>query len=157
LLPEILNREPPDMPKIKTVIEESIYDASSPYAATSCEPLVSLTTWIELKQSGHHHGKGIRLAPDEDIDGVIQSLEQVSVIALESDSYADGRIYSKAMELRLRYGFKKELRAIGTTQDNLNMLLQCGFDSVEFEKNSAKSIREIVSKNQANNMSSIYN
>jgi uncharacterized protein (DUF934 family) len=152
----MLTKKSADFPKSQTVVENSLYDKSSPDPSTSAEPLLSLATWIELKQSGQHHGKGIRLAPGEEIDEIIQSLDHISVIALESESYADGRIYSTAIELRLRYGFKKEIRAIGTTPDNFNLLLQCGFDSIELEGNSVKSIRALTSGDQINSLDSIY-
>ena len=120
------------------------------------ESLLTLHVWNELKQIGGHHGKGIRFAPGEETDDILRDLDQIPLIALESESYTDGRIYSIATELRVRHGYKNELRAIGSTPDNLNLLMQCGFDSVEFEEGAVKNISTVLAQNPISRLHSLY-
>lgn len=57
-------------------------------------------------------------------------LQQLDLIALNFPTFADGRAYSSARELRERYGYKGELRAIGDVlRDQIFYMSRCGFNA----------------------------
>lgn len=94
--------------------------------------LVTLAVW--QVQSGailaHPFKKGVLLQPEQHPETLIESLNQLDIIALDFPAFADGRAYSYAVLLRQRYGFTGELRATGDVfKDNLFYLKRCGFNS----------------------------
>ena len=57
-------------------------------------------------------------------------MQALELIALNFPSFADGRAYSSARELRNNLGFKGEIRAIGDVlRDQLFYMARCGFDA----------------------------
>lgn len=57
-------------------------------------------------------------------------LNTLELVALNFPSFADGRAYSSARELRNNLGFKGEVRAIGDVlRDQLFYMARCGFDA----------------------------
>ncbi len=71
------------------------------------------------------------LAPDADIEGVRNELDQSNLIRIRFDSFADGRGFSLAKRLR-NAGYKGHLRAVGhIISDQFRYALDCGFDDVE--------------------------
>lgn len=73
---------------------------------------------------------GVWLDSDEDPAQIADSLEALSLIAVNFPQFTDGRGYSTARLLRERYGWTGELRAIGDIQrDQLFYLSRCGFDA----------------------------
>jgi len=94
--------------------------------------LVTLAVW-QIQSAAilaHPFKKGVLLQPDQHPEAIIESLNQLDVIALDFPAFADGRGYSYAVLLRQRYGFTGELRATGDVfKDNLFYLKRCGFNS----------------------------
>ncbi|MHA1113922.1 MAG: DUF934 domain-containing protein [Alphaproteobacteria bacterium] len=75
---------------------------------------------------------GLRLASDEPPARVADDLGRFSLVLLEFPVFTDGRAYSYARQLRQRYGFGGELRAVGEVlRDQLLFMFRCGFDSFE--------------------------
>ena len=74
---------------------------------------------------------GVLIEPGDEVSGLLAHLEDIPVIAMNAENFADGRIYSLAVELRQQFGYKGELRAIGVIPDNLQILERCGFDAFE--------------------------
>lgn len=75
---------------------------------------------------------GVWLNPDEDPAVLAADLEDLDVVAVRFSAAGDGRGYSIASLLRSRYGFKRELRAIGVVErDYLHFLHRVGFDAFE--------------------------
>lgn len=70
-------------------------------------------------------------------------LARLSLIAINFPVYRDGRGYSYARELRTRFNFSGEIRAIGDVlQDQLAYMWRCGFDS--FAVREDKDIEEAL-------------
>ena len=70
-------------------------------------------------------------------------LAQLPMIAIHFPVYRDGRGYSYARELRTRYGYQGEIRAIGDVlQDQLAYMWRCGFDA--FAVREDKDIEEAL-------------
>ncbi len=81
---------------------------------------------------------GVWLSPDEDPAVLAEDLQDLDVIAVRFPAAGDGRGYSIASLLRIRYGYKRELRAIGTVErDYLHFLHRVGFNAFEIENPEA--------------------
>ena len=94
--------------------------------------IVSLPRWQAqrdtLKQ--HNGNTGVCLRPGEEPAELAADLGSLALIAIEFPQFADGRGYSYARELRTRYHYQGEIRAVGDVlQDQLFYLWRCGFDA----------------------------
>ena len=73
---------------------------------------------------------GVWLDSDQTAEAIADSLADFSIIALNFPIFADGRSYSNARELRERYRYSGEIRAIGDVlRDQLFYMSRCGFNS----------------------------
>lgn len=96
--------------------------------------IVTLARWQQDRESLIASGRplGVRLATDQLAGTIAGDLPHLSLIALEFPSFRDGRAYSTARQLRDRYGFRGELRAVGNVlRDQLLFMHRCGFDAFE--------------------------
>src|SRR5690606_3366748 len=77
---------------------------------------------------------GLRLKSDQSPEAVAEDVGHFEVIALEFPRFRDGRAYSYARLLRERYGYGKELRAVGDVLlEQLFFMLRTGFDTFEID------------------------
>ena len=77
--------------------------------------------------------KVVRLEPADDPAAV--SLEGVTRVEVNFPKFGDGRGYSIAQLLRVRRGYRGELRAVGhITRDLLYYMERCGFDAFELRE-----------------------
>jgi uncharacterized protein (DUF934 family) len=75
---------------------------------------------------------GVRLEPDEPVEGLAYDLPRLTLVALAFPKFRDGRAYSAASLLRERYKFAGEVRAVGDVlRDQALPMLRCGFDAFE--------------------------
>ena len=75
---------------------------------------------------------GIRLKSAELAGEIAGDLDRFALVALEFPVFRDGRAFSTARELRERYGFTGEIRALGhVLPDQYAFLVRTGFTSVE--------------------------
>ena len=75
----------------------------------------------------------IDLAPDADLAALLPRLPEATAIRVDFPSFADGRGFSVARELR-RAGYVGRLRARGhVLADQYAMARRCGFDEVEID------------------------
>jgi uncharacterized protein (DUF934 family) len=78
---------------------------------------------------------GIWLDTHETLESLISAvgdINQLPIIAIHVERFADGRIFSLGTLLRTRYGYKNELRAFGDVlRDQLFFLKRSGFSSFE--------------------------
>ena len=78
-------------------------------------------------------GVGVELAAEADLGLVLRRLGSLRLIVLRFASFADGRGFSLARQLR-RLGFTGRLRAAGhLIPDQWAFLRDCGFDEVELD------------------------
>ena len=76
----------------------------------------------------------------EDLDNALPDLNQLPLIAIFVERFADGRIFSLGNLLRTRYGFKNDLRAFGDVlKDQLFFLKRSGFSSFLIRKDRSAS------------------
>jgi uncharacterized protein (DUF934 family) len=75
---------------------------------------------------------GVWLDSDERAEELAGDLDRFAVIAVNFPKFADGRGYSIAYRLRVRLGYRGELRAIGDVlRDQLFYMQRVGFDTFE--------------------------
>lgn len=109
---------------------------------TTGKVLLPLTVWLANKAD-----LGNRLAageigivlqthePIEQLTEAFDDLNSLPVIAVYVEKFADGRNFTLGNLLRMRYGFKNELRAVGDImRDQLYFLKRSGFDSYEIKE-----------------------
>ena len=86
---------------------------------------------------------GVWLAATEEPRVLAELLDQLDTIAIDFPNYKDGRGYSYARELRTRFNFQGELRAVGDVlHDQLFYMWRCGFNA--FEVRADKDINEAL-------------
>ena len=75
---------------------------------------------------------GVRMKSSELAHEIGADAAQLRLIALEFQTFRDGRPYSTARLLRQRWGFVGELRAVGDVlRDQFLFMQRCGFDAFE--------------------------
>ncbi len=75
---------------------------------------------------------GVRLRPDEPVEGLAYDLPRLALVALDFPKFRDGRAFSAAALLRERYGYAGEIRAVGEVlRDLAKDMVRCGFDAFE--------------------------
>lgn len=81
---------------------------------------------------------GIRLHSDQAPSEIAADLDRFEVVALEFPKFTDGRAFSYARQLRDRYHYQGEVRAVGPVlRDQYLFLDRCGFDAIEVDDESA--------------------
>ena len=73
---------------------------------------------------------GLAVDNDVDVEDVAGDLDRFALVALRFPKWTDGRAYSQARLLRVRFGFEGELRATGdVVADMMPLLARTGFDA----------------------------
>jgi len=97
---------------------------------------------------------GVRVASDK-LPTDIPELTRLALIAIEFPRFTDGRGYSIARQLRDRYQFRGELRAVGwVLRDQLFYMWRCGFTAFEIQpgkplESALEAFKEFSVKYQA--------
>ena len=82
-----------------------------------------------------NQGDAVRLPNDVDLEIIKLRLPNIKTIIVEFPSFADGRGFSIARQLRKTYGYKALLIAEGPLiPDQYAFALQCGFDAVKVDE-----------------------
>jgi uncharacterized protein (DUF934 family) len=83
--------------------------------------------------AGDAHGDSLTLPNDAELDATLLArLPTLRVVALQFPKWVDGRAYSQARLLRVRHGYRGELRATGEVLvDMLPLLARTGFDAAQ--------------------------
>lgn len=90
--------------------------------------------WLENKDELRALGGklAVQIASDESVEDLTGDLHEIDIIVLPFVNFVDGRGYSHAYTLRTRYGFSKEIRAVGDVHfDHLAFLTRSGCDVFE--------------------------
>lgn len=75
---------------------------------------------------------GVWLTGDTDLAEFAEDLSALQLIAVDFPEFTDGRGYSIATQLRTRYGYAGELRAIGDVLcDQFFFMIRCGFSTLQ--------------------------
>lgn len=109
-------------------------DASASDIPASGPVFVPLSLWIEQKGSLTERTDAAApyLTGGEEPAQIADDISALPAIAIEFTKFADGRGYSYARELRTRFNFNGEIRAIGDVlQDQLFYMHRCGFNAFD--------------------------
>ena len=96
--------------------------------------LVPLDFWrLYPQELSEYPGQiAIWLDSDEQVQALAELLPELPLVALNFPVFSDGRSYTNARELRERFDYKGEVRAIGDVlRDQLFYMKRCGFNSFE--------------------------
>ncbi len=117
--------------------------------------IVPLKVWLLQKASLEQRSEiGVWFSSDEQAKELGADIQRFSVIAIDFPKFADGRGYSIAYNLRNRFGYSGELRAIGDVlRDQLFYMQRVGFNAfaVRADKNihdALKSLSDFSEKYQ---------
>ena len=118
----------------KSVTEEQVATTVIPATGKLIVPLsVFIARKDELVSRINAGEIGVWLDTHEVLEHLIENetdLNELPIIAIHVERFADGRIFSLGTLLRTRYGFKNELRAFGDVlKDQLYFLKRSGFTS----------------------------
>jgi uncharacterized protein (DUF934 family) len=74
---------------------------------------------------------GVILANDAEVKDIAADLPRLALVQLDFPKWVDGRAYSQAHALRMRYRFEGEVRATGEVLvDMVPLMARTGFDAV---------------------------
>lgn len=106
--------------------------------------IVPLSVWLAQKRVlAARTDIGVWLASDERAEALKEDISALPLIAIDFPSFADGRGYSIAYQLRTRLGFHGELRAVGDVlRDQLFYMARVGFNS--FATREDRSIEDAL-------------
>lgn len=134
----------------KTVTDEQIATTVIPDTGKLLVPLsVLIARKTELQARINQGQIGVWLDTHEVLAQLIEhqaDLNQLPIIAVHVERFADGRIFSLGTLLRTRYGYKNELRAFGDVlRDQLFFLKRSGFDSylIRADRNATEALQSL--------------
>ncbi|WP_133490819.1 DUF934 domain-containing protein [Alcanivorax sp. 24] len=107
--------------------------------------IVPLTYWLSHREALLERSApvGVCLEPGEEPADLAADLPTLPLVAVNFPAFKDGRGYSYARELRTRYGFEGEVRAVGDVlQDQLFYMHRVGFNA--FEVRADRDIEEAL-------------
>ena len=106
--------------------------------------IVPLQVWLAQKTSlAARSDIGVWFASDERPEQLKEDAARLPLIAVDFPSFADGRGYSIAFNLRTRLGYEGELRAIGDVlRDQLFYMQRVGFNA--FATREDRSIEDAL-------------
>ncbi len=106
-------------------------DTPESVAVPSGKVIVPLKVWqAQRDKLAQRADLGVWLNSDERAEELQDDLAKFAVIAVNFPKFADGRGYSIAYHLRVRLGYRGDLRAIGDVlRDQLFYMQRAGFDA----------------------------
>ena len=83
---------------------------------------------------GNETIEALHIANDTDLETLVPALGRIETILIDFPAYTDGRGFSLAKQLRMKYGYEGLLVADGPLiPDQYAFALQCGFDAVHID------------------------
>lgn len=74
---------------------------------------------------------GVLLPPDAQLEKLAARLDEIALIAIEFPKFREGRGFTLARNLREKYGYRGDIRAVGHfVPDQFVALIRCGFSSI---------------------------
>jgi len=125
------------MPLIKDgrIVEDGWTSVPDGEAVPADRPaIISFERWQAERDSfaGRNAALGVRVKSGTLAPAIAPDLDRFALVAVEFPKFRDGRGFSTARELRERYGFTGEIRAVGhVIPDQYQFLVRTGFTSVE--------------------------
>lgn len=106
--------------------------------------LLPYAVWLAGEfDASAYEAVGVWIPNDTIFDDQANKLQELDVVAVDFPVFTDGRGYTLGRQLRDRFGFTGELRAVGDVlQDQLYAMTRCGFNS--FAVREDKNIEEAL-------------
>ncbi len=120
-------------------------DATDSVAVPAGKQIVPLAVWLAQKTvlAARAGEIGVWLASDERPEQLKEDAASLPVIAVDFPTFADGRGYSIAYNLRARVGYTGEVRAVGDVlRDQLFYMSRVGFNA--FATREDRSIEDAL-------------
>ena len=111
------------------VAESRSLDTSLINKDNECIKLVSVDQWIENVDELSKLGVGVIIKPSDDVKLLQDTLNNVTLIALDFNNFDDGRGYSQAYLLSKRWKYAGEIIGINAHLDQLQFMLRSGVTS----------------------------
>jgi uncharacterized protein (DUF934 family) len=101
--------------KDKQIVENTYRYLADDESLSNGNITVSLARWQQEKaQLLSHDGQvGLRLTIEDDVALIADDLNKIALIELNFPAFTDGRLFSRAKLLRIRFGYQGEIRAVG--------------------------------------------
>lgn len=101
--------------KDKQIVENTYRYLADDESLSNGNITVSLARWLQEKaQLLSHDGQvGLRLTIEDDVTLIADDLNKIALIELNFPAFTDGRLFSRAKLLRIRFGYQGEIRAVG--------------------------------------------
>ena len=101
--------------KDKQIVENTYRYLADDESLSNGNITVSLARWQQEKaQLLSHDGQvGLRLTIEDDVTLIADDLNKIALIELNFPAFTDGRLFSRAKLLRIRFGYQGEIRAVG--------------------------------------------
>jgi uncharacterized protein (DUF934 family) len=108
-------------------VTEAAADAAAALIVTLDQWRLEPDTWLARGSR-----LGVVLSPAHRVEELAPDLKHFALIAAQFSGPSEGRGYTQARQLRDRWNFKGELRAVGyVRRDQLFFMARCGFNSFE--------------------------
>ncbi len=111
------------------VVESMSLDTSVLNKDNESIELVSVEQWIENVDEFSKLGVGVIVKPSDDVKLLQDTLNNVTLIALDFNNFDDGRGYSQAYLLSKRWKYAGEIIGINAHLDQLQFMLRSGVTS----------------------------
>jgi uncharacterized protein (DUF934 family) len=108
-------------------VAEAAGEPAAPVIVTLAQWQLEPDTWLARGSR-----LGVALSPADQVAQIAADLHHFALVAAEFSGPAEGRGYTQARQLRERWRFQGEVRAIGyVRRDQLFFMARCGFNSFE--------------------------
>jgi len=111
------------------VVESRLLDTSVLNKDNERIELVSVEKWIENVDELSKLGVGVIINPSDDVTLLKDTLNVITLIALDFNNFDDGRGYSQAYLLSKRWQYAGEIIGINAHLDQLQFMLRSGVTS----------------------------
>ncbi len=119
-------------------------DGPVSHPAVKAFSLLTLAQWHAVRKSWPEDvAVGVLVPNDAFIEVLAEDVRRLELITLHFPKWVDGRAYSQARLLRLRYRYQGELRATGDVLvDMMPLLARTGFDAVVLRSDQKRASAE---------------
>ncbi|MBC3884711.1 DUF934 domain-containing protein [Undibacterium griseum] len=127
-----------------SVLRPSAEDNPATVTVPAGKVIIPLKVWLAQRETlKSRTDLAVWFASDEQAKELKEDIRHFALLAVDFPKFADGRGYSIAYNLRSRFGFTGELRAIGDVlRDQLFYMQRVGFDA--FATREDKSIEDAL-------------
>jgi uncharacterized protein (DUF934 family) len=129
--------------KDRQIVEDSYQYIADAESLMDGNITVSLTRWQNDKaQLRNHAGKvGLRLNFDDAFETIGDDLNSLPLIELNFSFFGDGRLFSRAKLLRIRFGYQGEIRAVGSFMlDQIFYLSKVGVNAFQLDNSTSTEV-----------------